>query len=244
VRLILREHADDSSVNGLDEWLENILAGVPELAICYHREGVVEGYSIISTAEIPTVLGGFEGFEPKHVTEKAHSVLSFLHTNCSSDAGSYWLHKEAGSSTLRLYEIADDVLASQSLSLADHSGLLCYRIGLKLSSSATTSVEAKNTLQCKLFTRALELLDDQLHPIVCLDLHERLSSLLFQFVPPFPAEHSRSPAEGKKKGKRTDDGQALVLRETCHLSSVRARWSLDKQPRVNCEASLNHLEHW
>lgn len=35
----------------LSAWLDNIFAGVPELAVCYHREGIVKGCApLVSTA--------------------------------------------------------------------------------------------------------------------------------------------------------------------------------------------------
>ena len=33
-------------------WLDNMMASVPELAICYHQNGVVQGYELLKTDTI------------------------------------------------------------------------------------------------------------------------------------------------------------------------------------------------
>ena len=44
--------------------LDNVMSNVPDVAICYHKEGIVQGYQLISTQKIPH-LAGYEGFDPK-----------------------------------------------------------------------------------------------------------------------------------------------------------------------------------
>lgn len=37
----------------LDFWLDNVMAGVPEVAVCGHRRGIVSGYKVLRTEDVP-----------------------------------------------------------------------------------------------------------------------------------------------------------------------------------------------
>ncbi|OIW21446.1 hypothetical protein TanjilG_03578 [Lupinus angustifolius] len=81
----------------LDAWLDNIMASVPELAICYHRNGVVQEYELLKTDDIFLLKGisedGTPAFHPYVVQQNGLSVLRFLRDNCKQDPGSYWAAK-------------------------------------------------------------------------------------------------------------------------------------------------------
>ncbi|KAF6148000.1 hypothetical protein GIB67_024175 [Kingdonia uniflora] len=78
----------------LEAWLDNIMASVPELAICYHQNGVVKGYELLKTDDIFLLKGisedGTPAFHPQVVQENGLSVLRFLQDNCKQDPGAYW----------------------------------------------------------------------------------------------------------------------------------------------------------
>lgn len=77
----------------LDIWLDNVLASVPEAAVCYHLNGVVKGYELIKTDEIPffksLASDGSSFFHPQVVQKNASSVLQFLLKSCLKDPGKY-----------------------------------------------------------------------------------------------------------------------------------------------------------
>ena len=79
----------------LDAWLDNVMASVPELAICYHHNGVVQGYELLKTDEIFLLKGiaedGTVVFHPQVVQQNGLLVLKFLQDNCKQDPGSYWV---------------------------------------------------------------------------------------------------------------------------------------------------------
>ena len=79
----------------LDAWLDNVMESVPELAICYHHNGVVQGYELLKTDEIFLLKGiaedGTVVFHPQVVQQNGLSVLKFLQDNCKQDPGSYWV---------------------------------------------------------------------------------------------------------------------------------------------------------
>lgn len=71
------------------------MASVPELAICYHENGVVQGYELLKTDDIFLLKGisedGTPGFHPQVVQQNGLSVLRFLQDNCKQDPGAYWV---------------------------------------------------------------------------------------------------------------------------------------------------------
>ena len=79
----------------LDAWLDNIMASVPELAICYHHNGIVQGYELLKTDDIFLLKGlsedGTSFFHPHIIQQNALSVLRFLQENCKEDLGTYWV---------------------------------------------------------------------------------------------------------------------------------------------------------
>lgn len=79
----------------LEAWLDNVMASVPELAICYHHNGVVQGYELLKTDDIFLLKGiseeGTPAFHPHVVQQNGLSVLRFLRDNCKQDPGAYWV---------------------------------------------------------------------------------------------------------------------------------------------------------
>lgn len=68
-------------MGGLDCYLDNKLASVPELALCMHSKGVVRGYSLMGTESIPARMAPHPGtllFSPQIVERNAQTVLQFL----------------------------------------------------------------------------------------------------------------------------------------------------------------------
>ena len=42
-------------LTGMDYWLDNLMCNVPEIAMCYHLNGIVKRYELLKTEEIPHV---------------------------------------------------------------------------------------------------------------------------------------------------------------------------------------------
>ncbi|XP_019433065.1 PREDICTED: uncharacterized protein LOC109339960 [Lupinus angustifolius] len=184
----------------LDAWLDNIMASVPELAICYHRNGVVQEYELLKTDDIFLLKGisedGTPAFHPYVVQQNGLSVLRFLRDNCKQDPGSYWLYKGAGEDDIQLFDLSvipknhssNDCngtssslpsLISRGRSDAVHSlGTLLYRIAHRLS----LSMAAKNRARCvRFFRKCLEFLDDSDHLAVRAIAHEQFARLILNY---------------------------------------------------------------
>ncbi|XP_022773518.1 uncharacterized protein LOC111315777 isoform X3 [Durio zibethinus] len=166
----------------LEAWLDNVMASVPELAICYHQNGVVQGYELLKTDDIFLLKGiaedGTPAFHPHVVQQNGLSVLRFLQENCKQDPGAYWLYKSAGEDVIQLFDLSvvsknhsssdcDD--SSSSLPSLVHRGrsdslfslgTLLYRIAHRLSLSMATNNRAKCA---KFFKKCLDFLDEPDH---------------------------------------------------------------------------------
>ncbi|OWM65731.1 uncharacterized protein LOC116201997 [Punica granatum] len=181
----------------LEAWLDNVMASVPELAICYHENGVVQGYELLKTEDIFLLKGisddGTPAFNPHVVQQNGLSVLRFLQENCKQDPGTYWLYKSAGEDVIQLFDLSvipkthssnkcDD--SSSSLPSLLHRGrsdsifslgTLLYRIAHRLSLSMATESKVK----CASFIRkCLDFLDEPDHLVVCAYAHEQYARLI------------------------------------------------------------------
>ncbi|XP_074279546.1 uncharacterized protein LOC141604891 isoform X2 [Silene latifolia] len=184
----------------LEAWLDNVMASVPELAICYHRNGVVQSYELLKTDDIFLVKGvsedGCPAFHPYVVQQNGLSVLRFLQANCKQDPGAYWLHKNAGEDVIQLFDLSvipknhssenNDNCSSPLPSLIYRGrtesllslGTLLYRVAHRLS----LSMAPNNRYKCIEYVRkCLELLDEQDQPdhlVVRAYAHEQFARLI------------------------------------------------------------------
>ncbi|XWS24818.1 hypothetical protein CRYUN_Cryun27aG0017500 [Craigia yunnanensis] len=187
-------------VTWLEAWLDNVMASVLELAICYHQNGVVQGYELLKTDDIFLLKGiaedGTPAFHPHVVQQNGLSVLRFLQENCKQDPGAYWLYKSAGEDVIQLFDLSvvsknhsssdcDD--SSSSLPSLVHRGrsdslfslgTLLYRIAHRLSLSMATNNRAKCA---KFFKKCLDFLDEPDHLVVRAFAHEQFARLILNY---------------------------------------------------------------
>ncbi|KAJ0242227.1 hypothetical protein HA466_0207200 [Hirschfeldia incana] len=181
----------------LEAWLDNVMASVPELAICYHEKGVVQGYELLKTDDIFLLKGiaedGTPAFHPHFVQKNGHAVLRFLESNCKEDPGVYWLYKSAGEDVIQLFDLSiistsdspgDENDSASTLPSMIHSGRsdslfslgnLLYRVGHRLS----LSVVPNDRTKCARFLRkCLNFLDEPDHMVVRAYAHEQFARLI------------------------------------------------------------------
>ncbi|KAF8405789.1 hypothetical protein HHK36_007866 [Tetracentron sinense] len=183
----------------LEAWLDNVMASVPELAICYHQNGVVQGYELLKTDDIFLLKGvsedGTPAFHPQVVQQNGLSVLRFLQDNCKQDPGAYWLYKSAGEDAIQLFDLSvlpkkhspdDHDNNSSSLPSLMHKGrsdalfslgTLLYRVAHRLSLSMAPNSRAKCA---RLFKKCLDFLDEQDHLVVRALAHEQFARLILK----------------------------------------------------------------
>jgi hypothetical protein len=158
------------------------MASVPELAICYHQNGVVQGYELLKNDDIFLLKGvsddGTPAFHPQVVQQNGLAVLRFLQDNCKQDPGAYWLYKGAEEDVIQLYDLS---ILPQNHTAGDHRstcgpmsslmkkgrkeslfslGTLLYRVAHRMSLSKVPSNRAKCA---KFFKKCLDFLSEQDH---------------------------------------------------------------------------------
>lgn len=95
-------HQSINVLTGVDIWLENLLYEVPEVAMCYHHEGIImEDYAIHSTYDIPSIAG----FAEDEVYRTIQNVVRFLKRNATQEGHTYWLVNEPGLGVVKLYDL-------------------------------------------------------------------------------------------------------------------------------------------
>ncbi len=110
----------------LDTYLDNIMANVPQLALCLREKGFIQSVKLLNTEEIPsrflqastfntsvpfeTIQSGGdpadEVFSPQIMEMNAQALLRFLKTNCKKDNATYLLRRDVGHTNLQLYDIS------------------------------------------------------------------------------------------------------------------------------------------
>lgn len=182
----------------LEAWLDNVMASVPELAICYHNNGVVQGYELLKTDDIfrkGISEDGTPAFHPQIVQQNGLSVLRFLQDNCKQDPGAYWLYKSAGEDVIQLFDLSvipknhsdnDHDKGHNSLASLMHKGrkeslfslgTLLYRVAHRLSLSKGSDNSAKCA---RFFRKCLDFLRDQDHLVVRAYAHEQFARLILK----------------------------------------------------------------
>jgi len=166
----------------LEHWVECLMAGVPEFAICFHRDGAVQSYSLYKVSELQSFLE--ERMELGRRVQMTLEVLRWIKRQCRLEGCSYWLSKDKKDSALKLMKLpsADATPSSDARPLP-----LCS------SAAAPQGLVLKNTFldipdedsECGDFRRALscparflcETMDDLSHVS---PLCGRVSALFFR----------------------------------------------------------------
>eukprot|EP01012_Entosiphon_sulcatum_P062399 TRINITY_DN886_c0_g1_i1.p1 TRINITY_DN886_c0_g1~~TRINITY_DN886_c0_g1_i1.p1 ORF type:complete len:1108 (+),score=174.93 TRINITY_DN886_c0_g1_i1:55-3378(+) len=181
-----------TQLTALEYWLDNVMVNVPHVAICYHREGFVQGYQLVSTQDLPG-LSPETWFDPKVVEEYAGSVLAWLKEKCTKDAGSYLLVRDPESRALKLYDLSD-LYGTSSAEDGHHAqpfaypvGMMCYRMANRLlTSNSAQSVHCAR----KLLLTSVDLLDEHQEPVVVATAHEQIANS-YLHIDPQPVKNQK-----------------------------------------------------
>jgi len=181
-------------LTGIDYWLDNLMCNVPEVAMCFHLDGIVQGYELIKTEDIPRIKNS--SFSPSVIRDTAESLLEFLKRNCTKEGGTYWLFKAAGDDVVKLYDLStltsDPSQSTESASSAKKAtpwgnsegeknpfafpvAMLLYRAARNMSQSKT---ENNPVAILRLLINCLKLLDRKTHA----DMYSTVSFMIVELL--------------------------------------------------------------
>jgi hypothetical protein len=110
----------------LDAYLDNIMANVPQLALCLEEGGLIQGVKILPTSKLPFLRSSDISqppdstmgeqtpvfrthheplFSPDMVESNAHMILDFIKTNCAKENQTYLLRRNAGETSVQLLDV-------------------------------------------------------------------------------------------------------------------------------------------
>ncbi|CAJ1403843.1 unnamed protein product [Effrenium voratum] len=106
----------------LEHWVECLMAGVPEFAVCFHRDGAVQSYSLYKLSELQRFLE--ERMELGRRVQMTLEVLRWIKRQCRLEGCSYWLSKDKKDSSLKLIKLSnDETQDDRRQALADSSAV-------------------------------------------------------------------------------------------------------------------------
>ena len=134
ISLKLRDMKEPINVlTGIDCWLDNLICNVPELAMCWHLDGFVQGYELFKTEEIPNLTGC--KFDPIVIKDLASNMLKFLQARCVKEGHTYWLYRAKGDDIVKLYDlssICSGINLREMNPFSTPVAMLCFKVAQRL----------------------------------------------------------------------------------------------------------------
>ncbi|XP_077992007.1 erythroid differentiation-related factor 1-like isoform X2 [Glandiceps talaboti] len=244
VSLRLRDETKPINVlTGLDYWLDNLICNVPELAMCYHLNGIVQNYELLNTEEIPKLEDS--QFSPRVIKDVAQNILSFLKSNCTKVGHTYWLFKGNNDDVVKLYDLSS--LCSEAEAQWENPfsvpvAVLLYKVAKNMQQSNTKDRD-KTTIS-KLLKNCLSLLDKEKHPQIVTSASYLLSDLCIPDTHLKTSQIEKSSdddddddEEEEEEEEDKDDNDDDENEESCHSNTHSSSYGDGERDEENSDCS-------
>ncbi|CAK0896851.1 unnamed protein product [Prorocentrum cordatum] len=101
-----------SDMQLLEHWVECLIAGVPEFAVCFHRNGAVQSYTVYKVSELRSFLE--ERLAIGKRLQMTLQVLRWIKRQCCLEGCTYWLSKAKSEPRLKLFKLCGAASAEGS----------------------------------------------------------------------------------------------------------------------------------
>ena len=229
---------------------------VPEVAMCYHIDGIVQKYELIKTEELPYMEGS--KFSPKIVKNIAQNVLAFLKSKAAKEGHTYWLFKGKNDDIVKLYDLTslsqkDSGIQPKKNTADDISGegsgvetepdnpfqtpvsLLLYRLARNIVDSRERQED--DAVAQALLKNCIQLLDHSKYPHIATSAHFLLSELYVPadtdptkpYFPNKPTSPGDPDDDSDEPFERDEDFESSVdIHTLCYPSKAYGFRSKDK----------------
>ena len=90
-------------LTGIDNWVDNLMYSVPEVAMFCHNAGIIDSYECIKTEDLPQQKDS--QFDPDVVKDVTQNIIDFIKSKTTHEGHTYWLKKEKDSDYIILYDL-------------------------------------------------------------------------------------------------------------------------------------------
>lgn len=238
----------------MDVYLDNIMANVPQLALCLRDKGYIQSVKLLKTEQIPSTLMHASTldplaalpdsdeppiFSPQIMEMNASTLLQFLKSNCTRDNATYLLRREAGESDVQLFDVTA-ISASRQRKWVWWLAMMSYRFAMRLGQLSTQQEkDAARTRQFRarrrsLLTTTLELLHDLndmdggAHETLCASVEEHLADTFLSedCDGPHPSMPFQSEATSQQHPYPSVSIDSLNKAQDHLTSGIRMLWAL------------------
>uniref|UniRef100_A0A2S2PJZ7 Erythroid differentiation-related factor 1 n=1 Tax=Schizaphis graminum TaxID=13262 RepID=A0A2S2PJZ7_SCHGA len=167
-------------LSGIDYWLDNLMAYVPEVTMCYHSNCFVQKHELVMNEDLPSLNDSTRS--SKVITRVAQNVLSFLKSNTAEPGHTYWLFKGDNDDIVKFYDLSS--LCSESLVEEYCEGqnlftipvaMLLYHVALNLKYNPIDEMATNTATIQILLNNCLKLLNKTKYPHIVISVHLMLS---------------------------------------------------------------------